>query len=179
MDPKQKTNSIEKRVTKAIVLELSLIFAFAVSIFLISAQYDIFEKIIRFLRLHEDWELDEIIVVSIFLLFAAVLFSIRRLHDVNKSNKVLLNLNNELNKALSEIKHLKGIIPICSSCKKIRDDKGYWHQVESYIRDHSEVDFSHGICPDCIKKLYPDFDGQKTNPANKANTADAKSRTAD
>jgi hypothetical protein len=63
----------------------------------------------------------------------------------------------KLEKALNEIKKLKGILPICSSCKMIRDDKGYWNQIESYIRDHSEAEFSHGICPDCAKKLYPDL----------------------
>ena len=63
----------------------------------------------------------------------------------------------DLQKALSEVKTLKGIFPICASCKKIRDDKGYWTQIEAYIRDHSEAEFSHGICPDCKKKLYGDF----------------------
>lgn len=62
-----------------------------------------------------------------------------------------------LQKALAEVKTLKGILPICASCKKIRDDRGYWKQVESYIRDHSEAEFSHGICPECMKKLYSDF----------------------
>ena len=56
-----------------------------------------------------------------------------------------------------EIKVLRGFLPICASCKKIRDDKGYWNQIESYIRDHSEAEFSHSICPDCAKKLYPDM----------------------
>ncbi|MCJ7492626.1 MAG: hypothetical protein MUP68_00115 [Deltaproteobacteria bacterium] len=60
----------------------------------------------------------------------------------------------ELQKALSEVKKLSGFLPICASCKKIRDDKGYWRQIEAYIRDHSEAEFSHGICPDCAKKLY-------------------------
>ncbi len=62
----------------------------------------------------------------------------------------------ELKEALENVKLLSGFIPICASCKKIRDDKGYWEQVEVYIRDHSEAEFSHGICPDCMKKLYPD-----------------------
>jgi hypothetical protein len=53
-------------------------------------------------------------------------------------------------------KTLRGIIPICSSCKRIRDDKGYWHQVEVYISEHSEADFSHGICEECARKLYPE-----------------------
>ncbi len=64
----------------------------------------------------------------------------------------------ELKNAREEIKSLRGIIPICASCKKIRNDKGYWNQIEAYIRKHSEADFSHGICPDCAKRLYPDID---------------------
>lgn len=61
----------------------------------------------------------------------------------------------ELQKTLAEVKTLKGIIPICTSCKKIRDDKGYWNQVEAYIRDHSDAEFTHGICQECVEKLYP------------------------
>lgn len=63
----------------------------------------------------------------------------------------------KLQKSLNSVKLLSGLIPICASCKKIRDDKGYWNQIEAYIRDHSEAEFSHGICPVCAKKLYPDI----------------------
>ncbi len=63
----------------------------------------------------------------------------------------------ELQKALREIKTLKGIVPICSHCKKIRDDQGYWNQLEEYLQKYSEADFSHGICPACAEKLYPDL----------------------
>ena len=63
----------------------------------------------------------------------------------------------DLQKALSEVKKLSGFLPICASCKKIRDDKGYWLQVEEYIRDRSEAQFSHSICPDCMKALYPEY----------------------
>lgn len=63
----------------------------------------------------------------------------------------------ELQEALAKVKTLSGLLPICASCKKIRDDKGYWNQIEVYIGDRAEVDFSHGICPDCAKKLYPDI----------------------
>lgn len=71
-----------------------------------------------------------------------------------------LRLNNlaELKKALAEVKKLSGLLPICSYCKKICDDKGYWTQIESYIHEHSEADFSHGICQECAKKHYPDLD---------------------
>ena len=62
-----------------------------------------------------------------------------------------------LKKAREELKSLRGILPICASCKKIRDDKGYWNQIEAYISQHSEADFSHGICPECARKLYADL----------------------
>lgn len=62
-----------------------------------------------------------------------------------------------LRQALEQIKTLRGILPICANCKKIRDDQGYWNQVEVYVRDHTEAEFSHGICPECIKKLYPGY----------------------
>jgi PAS domain S-box-containing protein len=63
-----------------------------------------------------------------------------------------------LQKALSEVKTLRGFLPICSYCKKIRDDKGYWSQIESYIHKHSDAEFSHSICPECAKKYFPDMD---------------------
>ncbi len=66
-------------------------------------------------------------------------------------------LISELRDALSKVKQLSGMLPICASCKKIRDDNGYWNQIEAYISDHSEALFSHGICPDCAKKLYPEI----------------------
>lgn len=62
-----------------------------------------------------------------------------------------------LRDALSKVKMLSGMLPICSSCKKIRDDKGYWKQIESYISEHSEAEFSHGICPECARRLYPEY----------------------
>jgi hypothetical protein len=64
----------------------------------------------------------------------------------------------KLEDALSQLKTLSGLLPICSSCKKIRDDSGYWNQIERYIQDHSEAEFSHSICPECLKRLYPDLD---------------------
>ncbi len=61
----------------------------------------------------------------------------------------------DLKKALSEVKTLRGLIPLCANCKSIRDDNGYWKRLESYLADHSDAEFSHSICPDCAKKLYP------------------------
>jgi PAS domain S-box-containing protein len=63
----------------------------------------------------------------------------------------------ELQSALHNIKVLHGLIPMCSSCKKIRDDKGFWQRVEAYLENHSDAQFTHGLCPDCVSKLYPDY----------------------
>ena len=63
----------------------------------------------------------------------------------------------ELQDALAKVKTLSGLLPVCSNCKKIRDDNGNWEPIEVYIRDRSEADFSHSICPECVKTIYPDF----------------------
>jgi len=76
--------------------------------------------------------------------------STNRKHMENEKEKLI----NELQEALENIKTLKGLFPICSSCKKIRDDSGYWNQIESYIQKHSEAEFSHGMCPECSDELY-------------------------
>lgn len=87
-----------------------------------------------------------------------LLYSI--VHDISERMKaeaererLILDLQN----ALSQIKTLSGLLPICASCKKIRDDQGYWNQIESYISEHSQAEFSHSICPECVKKLYPEY----------------------
>ncbi|MBN2310732.1 MAG: GAF domain-containing protein [Candidatus Hydrogenedentes bacterium] len=72
----------------------------------------------------------------------------------------------ELQDALAKIKTLRGLLPICSNCKKIRDDKGYWQAIEVYIHDHSDADFSHSLCPECARKLYPELaDEEEGEPA--------------
>jgi len=78
--------------------------------------------------------------------------------SIATTERDITDIKNELKKKENEVKILRGFLPICASCKEIRDDKGYWHQIESYIKDHSEAEFSHSICPKCAKKLYPDLD---------------------
>jgi PAS domain S-box-containing protein len=72
-----------------------------------------------------------------------------------------LKLIDELTVALGNVRALKGLLPICSSCKKIRDDRGYWQKVESYISQHTGAEFTHGICPDCMRRLYPEYSLKK------------------
>jgi len=80
--------------------------------------------------------------------------------QTQKGNEKLIS---ELQDALSKVQLLSGLLPICANCKKIRDDQGYWNQIESYVRTHSEAEFTHGICPECAKKLYPDLNLFKKN----------------
>ena len=82
--------------------------------------------------------------------------SFQDITERKKAEKAKLELIDELQAALDRVNLLSGLLPICASCKKIRDDKGYWKQIEGYIREHSEAEFSHGICPDCAKELYPE-----------------------
>ncbi len=80
--------------------------------------------------------------------------------NITKRKLAEISLKQErdnLLKAMQEIKTLSGLLPICSSCKKIRDDKGYWNQIESYISAHSKAEFSHSICPECSQRLYAEF----------------------
>jgi PAS domain S-box-containing protein len=83
--------------------------------------------------------------------------SIRDVTEHKQAEQEREKLILELQGALKKVKTLSGLLPICASCKKIRNDKGYWERIEVYIRDHSEADFSHGICPECIERLYPKY----------------------
>ncbi len=90
----------------------------------------------------------------------ATIFAVAIIQDITERKRVeeeRERLIVELQEALAKIKTLRGLIPICAHCKKIRDDQGYWNQLEAYIQKHSEAEFSHGICDECAKQLYPEF----------------------
>jgi AmiR/NasT family two-component response regulator len=88
----------------------------------------------------------------------AIAIAIARFDDLME----LRRLNAKLQDALAQAKTLSGLLPICASCKKIRDDEGYWSQLETYIQEHFDIQFSHGLCPECANKLYPEiFRGDK------------------
>ncbi len=83
--------------------------------------------------------------------------------------KSLRQKNKELSEALAQVKQLKGIVPICMHCKKIRNDENYWQQVEEYVAEHTEADFSHSICPECLEKIYPEYAEKVKDRAEKVN----------
>jgi DNA repair exonuclease SbcCD ATPase subunit len=87
----------------------------------------------------------------------------RLIQERKRAEEERERLIRELQEALANVKKLSGLIPICSSCKKIRDDKGYWNQLEKYLLEHSDAKLSHGLCPDCAKNLYPEYFDKKNS----------------
>ncbi len=125
---------------------------------------------IFFINSHPDLPLVAYLNVIIFILCVVALsmyYEITRadteaalildVEERQKKEAELRIINQNLQDALDHIKTLRGLLPICASCKNIRNDKGYWEQIEVYIRNRSAAEFSHSICPDCAKKLYPEL----------------------
>ncbi len=91
-------------------------------------------------------------------LVETVICTSKNITERKKAEIALKKEHDQLLKALNEIKVLSGFLPICAACKKIRDDSGYWNQIEEYIEKHTDTQFSHSICPDCTKEMYPEID---------------------
>jgi hypothetical protein len=116
-------------------------------------------NVVGFLYSPPGGELWKVLFNRTLALFAiwvtAVLIIQRRTMEKRREQTVA-----EREAALADVKVLRGLLPICASCKRIRDVEGIWDQIEGYITNHSEAEFSHGVCPDCAKKLYPEFPGE-------------------
>jgi hypothetical protein len=104
-----------------------------------------------------DFNQNDVRIASGFSELAAIALQNSRIQDEKtRAEEEKERVIGELKIALSRVKTLGGMLPICSSCKKVREDDGYWKQIETYIRDHSDADFTHSYCPDCAKKLLKD-----------------------
>lgn len=114
-------------------------------------------------------------LISIYVLVFGIVtaITIARRRRAEKEREELIS---QLQEALKKIKTLRGLLPICANCKRIRDDQGYWRSVEAYIREHSDVEFTHGLCPDCLKKLYPDHPA--TSPSSSGEALSAQQQNA-
>jgi hypothetical protein len=104
---------------------------------------------------------DQVITAFYFLISFVVMFLSQRTRQALGRERAMRDEFQrqaaDLRTALANVKTLSGLLPICSHCKKIRDDNGYWNQIEKFIRERSNANFSHGVCPDCAKKHYPDL----------------------
>jgi hypothetical protein len=146
---------VEKNTSKS-TIDIAIIAVISLFSFYLFGRFDVLEKIVEFSSEYERFEIDEMVSTFIVLVFCLVWFSIRRWHEKIKINDIISQRNKELQHAYDEIKQLKGILPLCSFCKKIRDESGYWEQVDVYLQKHSEADISHSICDKCMKKHYPE-----------------------
>ena len=142
------------------ILLTSVILGFLVGIFDTILDYFFFYPGQSFLELvASDVPRHEIYIRFLFFVCFIVFGFIcaKVISKLKKTEEEKEKLINKLQKSIKEIKTLRGFIPICASCKNIRDDKGFWNQVETYLKKHSEVEFTHSICPVCAKKLYPEL----------------------
>lgn len=148
----QKRNAFDASVFRLLVASIiltmgaELLFTFYISVYGFSNLIGHYLKLISFYLIYKAI-IETGLVKPYDLLF-------RR---IKKSEEKLRQERDNLQKALDEIKVLRGILPICSHCKKIRDDSGYWNIIDKYIQEYSNVEFSHSICPECAKILYPDM----------------------
>jgi hypothetical protein len=141
--------------------DLLVIFLLAILVFGVSARFDIFTMLIAWVARHDTWQLDEVFTVALFLVAAFAIYArrrhlelreqIRRRQQVEAEKALLLP---ELESALADVSNLKRLLPICSHCKKIRDAKGYWIDVDDYLEFHYQTRLDGGLCPECAKKMY-------------------------
>lgn len=110
----------------------------------------------------EVWKAVSNRALALFAVWVTASLGLQRKTTEEKREKAL----QEREKALEDVRILRGLLPICASCKRIRDDQGYWTQLEGYIKTHSEADFTHGICPECARELYPEFLKKKDRDSN-------------
>ena len=137
--------------------EMLIITAMSIPLMYIAVNFDLLEKLYYFSRKYEEYEIDEIFVLLLFAAFILFFYNVRNNKKLKTANELIKNKNNELEKVLKEISTLKGMLTICSVCKKIKVDENYWQKIEDYISENSDAQFSHGICMDCANKLYPDI----------------------
>lgn len=133
----------------------------AVAVFLISARFDVFDRIVAWVRDHQSWQLDEVFTVSMFLILAGFVFVLRRRNEIIEQIRARERAESEkaalvpaLERALKDVETLSDLLPVCAWCKRIRDDQGYWSQVDAYLQKHTTIGITHGICPECAAKVH-------------------------
>jgi hypothetical protein len=168
MSKNRRVNTFEL-VIKALILILT---------FLLFSQFDVLQKIVKLSAEYEYYEADEIISTLIVLSFCMTWFSYRRWRETLQVLGVIETKNKEIQNSLDTIKILVGIIPICMQCKDIRDDTGSWHQLESYISEHTDAKFSHGICEKCQVIHYPELAIKHSKYIPHSTDADEREYTA-
>ena len=140
--------------------DLAVIAILLLIVFSFSAAFDVFNTVIGFVYRHDNWQLDELFMVAIYLVFAIAIYSWRRHKELviqtrmrEKAEAEKARLVPQLENALAEVSSLMRLLPICSSCKKIRSKRGDWYEVEVFIQNQFHTRFDAGTCPSCARKL--------------------------
>ena len=141
--------------------DLTGIIVVAVLVFALSAWFDVFNKIVAWMYSHDTWQLDELFTVTIYLVFAIAFYAWRRERELleqssrrQKAEEEKARLAPQLERALADVSRLRKLVPMCSHCRRVRDDRGYWEQVEAYVEVNFSTRFDSGLCPECAAKLY-------------------------
>jgi hypothetical protein len=157
-----KKGSVERfgRKPKS-VQDIVVIAILAILVFAFSAAFDIFNAVIAWVYRHDTWQLDELFSVSIFLVVAMGFYAWRRNRELTEqirrreqAEAEKAHLIPELETALADVYALKKLLPFCISCRRVREDSGYWNQVEEYLESHFSTRFDDGLCPDCARRFY-------------------------
>jgi hypothetical protein len=151
--------------------DLGIIFTLAIIVFAISANFDLFNKVISWVYRHDTWQLDELFTVAVCLVFAIAFYAWRRHRELvvqirgrQQAEAARARLIPELETALADASQLRKLLPICSSCKRVRDAKGYWSHVEDYLEVNLQARLDGGLCPDCAREFYADGHGSPRQP---------------
>lgn len=142
----------------------------AAIVLLLAIYFDVLDRFVHwYVTMDEPYEVEEIIPVLLVLPFALAFFAWRRWQELIaeirthlRTEDALRQERDKLQKALSEIDTLSGLLPICAACKKVRDDAGYWDQIETYFEKHPSIMLSHSLCPECAVRLYPEYYPQES-----------------
>jgi hypothetical protein len=148
--------------------DLVVIATLAVAVFAVSAVFDVFNLVLVWMYRHDTWQLDELFTVVLYLVVAGVVYAWRRHNELTVQMRRRENaeaetsrLIPELERALDDVATLRKIVPICSSCRRVRDTRGDWYPVDTYMEIHFLTRFNDGFCPECAREAY----GQSPNRA--------------
>jgi hypothetical protein len=149
---KGKRNGLSEEVVRWLTAAMALTIASELSFTLYVDVYGFFNMVGHYLKIASFYMILKAILKTGIQEPFSLVFS-----ELAEAKEELAAEAEELRKALAEVRTLRGLLPICSHCKRVRDDRGYWRQLESYLREHSHVDFTHGVCPECLKRYYPEY----------------------
>ncbi len=145
---------------KALKDSVIIIAILLVSFFLFGI-FDVLEAIVAFANTHENLEIDELLSTAVVFSLCMLWYSWQRLKETEAARIIAENKTVELEKTLSEVRTLQGIIPTCCYCNSIRDDKGAWGDLQSYINTNLDAKFSHGVCPECLEKRIEEIENDE------------------